>query len=693
MAQEMAALKRLAALYGVQSAYLDIRGKRVDSPSDAIVAALKVLGASIEGSADAAVALRERSEEMARRICEPIYVVWDKGSLAVDVQVPVAIADGRITAELTLESGERRAITRPGKTLRDTASASIGRERFVQKRLVISGPLPFGYHRIEVRTESARGEAMVIVAPTRSYDALPGGEQRGVGIFLPLYALQSRRSWGAGDLVDLGELAQWAKRQRVGLVGALPMLASFLDRPFDPSPYAPVSRLHWNEFYVNVEALPEYRDCDEAQRLVASRGFREAIAALRKGAHVDYKRVMALKRRVLELLTTRVVRGRGSHGLERFLKSDAGVERYAAFRATVERYGDAWPAWPKNDAASYDIAARDYHCYVQWAAHRQLRQASRKGAGLYLDLPIGVHGGGYDTWAHRDAFALGMSVGAPPDSYIETGQDWGFPPLHPERIREQGYGYPIAYLRKHMQMAKALRVDHVMGFQRLFWVPRGLKPVDGIYVRYHPEEWYAILSLESHRNKCWVIGENLGVVPPEVNASLERHRFGSMYMLQFSIRADPQAALGEVPKGAVAALNNHDMPPFASFWSGDDFKWRRRLGILTRKTELVEKTARGAQVKAIARFLKERGSFDGQATTETILSALHRYLVKSRAKLVVVSLEDLWGETQPQNVPGTGDPQPNWRRRARMSLEEFSRNRAVMQALEEIVLTRSRKRP
>ena len=682
----------MAGLYGVQPSYDDITQKRVHSSPEAMLAALKVLGTPIEKISGAAEACAQRQSQLAQRLTEPVHVSWDHKALTFEVQLPDGSAHEHISVEMTLESGERRESSAHTSELHTVGTLMAGPQRFVKKQLIFPGRLPFGYHRLELHTGAGDAEAMVVAAPSKGYDELPDGERHGLGVFLPLYALRSHRNWGAGDFTDLKGLCSWGKEQGANVVGTLPLLATFLDKPFDPSPYAPVSRLCWNELYIDIESLPEFRECDEARRLAESSGILREIQALRRANLVDYRRAMALKRRVLEALAAWTWSGRGAKELEQFLETNGDVKRYAAFRATVEHYSDGWPAWPKGAVGPYDKKGRDYHCYVQWAAHRQLTEVSCRGAGLYLDLPIGVHSGGYDTWAHREAFALGMSVGAPPDPYIETGQDWGFPPLHPERIRQQGYGYPIAYLRKHMQVARALRVDHVMGLHRLFWVPRGLKPTDGVYVTYKPEEWYAILSVESHRNKCWVIGENLGIVPPQVNAALKRHRLGSMHMLQFSIRPHPETALGDVPTGSVASLNNHDMPPFAAFWSGEDFRWRSRLGILMPKTERSERKARKAHVKALTTYLRKAGLLREKVETEPVLEALHGFLAESRAKLMLVNLEDLWGETRPQNVPGTGAPQPNWRRKTRPAFEEFSQMPDVAESLKELAKVRRGKR-
>ena len=251
------------------------------------------------------------------------------------------------------------------------------------------------------------------------------------------------------------------------------------------------------------------------------------------------------------------------------------MEDYARFRAAGERQHAPWPAWPAPlrdgviKEGDYDEEAMRYHLYVQWLAHQQLQSLSQKarekGVRLYFDLPLGVHPDGYDVWREPNLFVLGASAGAPPDAFFAKGQDWGLPPLHPERLREQGYRYYIACVRHLLQMAGILRIDHVMGFHRLFFVPRGMKANQGVYVRYRAEEFYALLALEAHHHQAIIVGEDLGTVPPEVRPAMERHGLHRTYVAQFSLTPDARQALLPPSSNMVASLNTHDTPTFAGF--------------------------------------------------------------------------------------------------------------------------------
>jgi 4-alpha-glucanotransferase len=275
-------------------------------------------------------------------------------------------------------------------------------------------------------------------------------------------------------------------------------------------------------------------------------------------------------------------------------------------------------------------------------------------------------------------------VGAPPDAFFTRGQAWGFPPLHPERAREQGHRHLIACLRHHLEQAGALRIDHIMGLHRLFWVPKGMEPRDGVYVRYPAEELYSILCLESHRHRSLIVGENLGTVPAYVNRALARHGILGMYVAQYATTAKVAMALRPVPSRSVASINTHDMPPFAAFWRGLDIGDRRALGLLTQRGAERERQRRQALKRSLVSFLRRQGWLRGSASAFSVLRACLAHLAASPARLLLVNLEDLWLETKPQNVPGTVDERPNWRRKARHSLEALCQMPQVADTLREI---------
>ncbi|CEP66205.1 Glycoside hydrolase, superfamily [Moorella glycerini] len=677
LVKELRLLYRLCRLYGVEPAYRDVEGKLRAAGPETLLAVLRALGAPVAGLADVPGALRERRLQYWRRFCEPVAVAWSGRLPHLELRLPVQRATGPLECRLRLEDGRLWQLVIDPARLPLIRVTEVEGVAFEARQLTLPARLPWGYHHLHLRLPGLTREVLIIAAPSRAWYRAAGQGEHLWGCFLPLYALHSCRSLGAGDFGDLEALSIWVNKLGGNFTATLPFLAAFLDEPFDPSPYQPVSRLFWNEFYLDISRLEEAQQCQEVRDLLNSAAVQEEIASLRAVPLVDYRRGMALKRRLLALCARIFFTGNtgGRAEMEAWLAGNPAARDYARFRAAVEKQHATWTEWPSRmregclKEGDYDTEAMQYHLYVQWQAHRQVKAlaacARRSGPGLYLDLPLGVHREGYDVWRHRQDFALAASSGAPPDTFFRQGQEWGFPPLHPEGIREDGYSYYIACLRHHLRHAGILRLDHVMGLHRLYWIPRGLAATEGVYVRYHAGEFYAILALESRRHRAILVGEDLGTVPGYVRLAMTRHNINRMYVLAAEYTGNPGRALGPVPPGSLASLNTHDMPPFAAFWR--------------------ERQKSGRQRAALPVFLYNRG-FLQVATTATgsLLRGCLAYLAASPARLLLVNLEDLWLETEPQNIPGTGTGYPNWRRKARYSLEEFTRQPEVVSLLRDV---------
>jgi len=687
-------LLQLARLYGVQTSYYDVNHRRQQASAEALLSVLRALGAPVETLDDAPAALRERRRDLFRQCIEPVVVAWDGGPAGVEMRLPRHLTTGSVACDLELETGDVKSWVCDLDTLPTLRAVDVEGVGYLVKRLNLPGKLPWGYHRLALETQGRRFEAMIISAPLKACSSGKGVRGRVWGVFLPLYSLHSQRSWGGGDFSDLEALMAWVAERGGGVVATVPLLATFLDQPFEPSPYAPVSRLFWNELYLDVTTIPEIQQCPSAQAILDSPSFWEEFEALRSLPLVDYRRQMALKRRVLEELSRCCFGGDGNclKALRRFAQDHPVVEDYARFRAAGERQRAPWPEWPQSlregalKPGDYDEQAKGYHLYAQWLAYQRLQALSErardKGPGLCLDFPLGVHPYGYDVWRNQDIFILDTTVGAPPDAVFTHGQDWRFPPLHPERLRHQSYAYYIACLRHHLSHASILRIDHVMGLHRLFWIPKGMETSQGIYVRYPAEELYAIIALESQRNKAIVVGEDLGTVPPEVRPAMARHGLYRTYVVQYELCSNPAMACRRVPSDAVASLNTHDMPPFAAFWHGLDIQDRRETGLLDRADAEREMKLRQVNKASLLRFLQRKGWIDtSSANAEAALSAILAFFGASRARVVLVNLEDLWLETQPQNVPGTGERRPNWRRKTRYPFETWCQLPQVLDAL------------
>lgn len=684
MTQAAPALLQLAQAYGVLTEYYDLRGRRQEATTRAMLTALRTLGADVVSAEGAPIALLERKRAIGKRVIEPVIVCWEGQPASWVLRQPEAPKAGAVLCTLTTEQGTVQEWKVDLEALPVTQAIDVARnDRYLVRQAPLPAGLPLGYHTLTVEGAglgSAPLSAKVICAPNKAYQPLAGKRW---GIFMPLYALHSRRSVAVGDLTDLERLTAWTEARGGSFVATLPLLASFLDKPLEPSPYVPVSRLFWNELYVDAGKALHGLYCLDAHQALASEEFREQATSLGDGDYIDYPGAMALKRGVLERASQCFFEHGDRHLMQEFVTEHPEAEAYGQFRAAVERHGSPWRSWPEAlrnrglKPDDFDPDAARYHLFVQWAADQQMRdlsdQARGDGRGLYLDLPVGVHPDGFDTWRYRSAFVEGVSTGAPPDDFFTQGQDWGFPPLHPEHIREDGYEYFIKYIRHHLRSAAILRIDHVMAFHRLFWVPQGAKANDGVYVRYSPEEFYAILCLESHRNRAEIIGENLGTVPPEVTATLERHAMTGMHVAQFRIQPSSAEPVTQPPANVAASINTHDVPPFAAFWRGLDIDWRGERGLLDARGMEEERQRREAVKAALAEKLTKEGLLSKASVSEgEVLQAWLAYLSSGPARIMVVSLEDFWGETRPQNIPGTGAELPNWRRRARLSLEQFS---------------------
>jgi 4-alpha-glucanotransferase len=687
-------LSTLARIYGVQTAFYDVEDRHQRASPEAVLRVLRALGVPVETLADVTDALRQRRRELWARGVEPVTVAWDGQPVGIDLRLPAKSSDGSVRCQLALEAGDGHAWSCDARELPVVDSAVVEGVRYLTKRLLLPVRLPSGYHRLALEWGGRQLETLLISAPSKAHTFGEEPESRCWGVFLPLYALHSRRSWGAGDLTDLESLLEWVAGLGGSVVATLPLLAAFLDDPLEPSPYAAVSRQFWNEFYVDVTRVPELQRCPSAQAIVASPEVRQELEGLRSLPLVDYRRQMGLKRRVLEEMARCFFAERSERhtAFARFVEAHPALEDYARFRATVERRRVPWPAWPQPlregvlKAGDYDEAAKRYHLYVQWVAQEQMQALSERirsvGARLYLDLPLGVHPDGYDVWRERGMFALEAAAGAPPDAFFTKGQNWGFPPPHPEAMREQGYRYFIACLRHHLQHAGILRVDHVMGLHRLYWIPRGMEPREGVYVHYPSEEIYAVLSVESHRHRALIVGEDLGTVPRYVRSAMARHDIQRTYAMQFELRPERGRPVGVVPAASVASLNTHDMPPFAAFWGGLDIGDRLEHGLQDEDGARSERGSCQALKGSLLTSLRRRGLLkEADPNEQAVLWACLAFLSASHARVVLVSLEDLWLERRPQNVPGTWEEQPNWLRKAQYSFETFRQLPEVLDAL------------
>jgi 4-alpha-glucanotransferase len=691
-------LLALAASLGVTAAYTSWQGAPTRASREAVRAVLGALGHPV-ASDEAAGFLAREVERAWWRDQAPCTVAWD-GRLDLTLRVPAEL-DADVAVELALEDGSTRVIE--GRLFGLPASGHAWPDGVVHcYRHVRIADVPWGYHVARWRFGDHAGQTHVIAAPVRAWGA-PESRSRGWGGFAPTYALRDAERGGAGDLGTLGVLAAELGRRGAHYLGTLPLLATFLDELYQPSPYAPASRLAWNELYLDVARAPGL-DAAPAARALLAEAAPEA-ARLAELPLVDYAAQYAWRRRVIDALAESAWAPGSPLAGALAAAATPGAVGYAAFRAVGERTRTPWTAWTEidraaahaglADAAPADAARIRSHLYAQWAMDQQLAAlAGAGGAGLYLDLPVGVGRDSYDVFAAPELFVTAAATGAPPDSLFVGGQDWGLPPLHPERVRASGWRYVAAVVRHHMRHAAMLRVDHIMGLHRLYWVPVGFPATDGVYVHYAADELWAILCLESHRNQCAIAGEDLGTVPPEVPAALARHGGCGLYVRQFAMPAVTGDPVVPAHADAIACLNTHDTPTFAGWWAGDDIVIMRELGFITEAGATAQRHDRAGQRRACVDALVAAGMIppgldaDAHETAEPVMAALYTELAAGPAHDLLVTLEDLWLEPSPQNVPGTSIELPNWRRPWSRSLAAALADPAVAAVLDAVAARR-----
>ena len=672
-------LHDLARLHGIQTAYYDVLRRRRIATDEALLAMLKALGAPLQTIDDAANAICDYQQSLWSHPLEPVTVAWNGQSATIDIRLPLNLSNKRITGRLTLENREQSLQQWTIANLPTVDAADVEGRRYVVKQALLSQNLPWGYHTLDVEIAGKTYQTLIISAPQKAYR--PQQKEKMRGIFAPLYSLHSDGSWGIGDYSDLERFMSLGAQLGSRLVATLPLLPLFDE---EPSPYRPLSRLFWNELYIDVNAVPELTNCDEAQAILESQTFLSDLEQVRRSDRVDYKNVIRLKRMVIEVLCRYIFSGQSEQlqKLQEFARQNPQAEDYASFRAVCETQGRPWQQWPVSlrdgviADGDFDEQIRRYHLYAQWLADCQVSQLCEKAKqidnGLYLDLPLGVHSDGYDAWRQRDSFIQHVSAGAPPDVMFTSGQNWGFGPLHPEAIRRSGYSYIRAYLRHHMAHASILRIDHVMGLHRLFCIPNGMKTRQGVYLRYHAEELYAILVLESHRSKTMIVGEDLGTVPFYVRPMMKRHGFYNMYVLQYELAPNPQIGLPSPPTNSVASLNTHDMPPFAAYWHRLSIEDGFRFGLLDKSGERRENKNLQDMKRALLGFLRSKGWLSqSEEDTIAVLTACLSFLAASHARVLIINMEDLWQETRQQNIPGTTTEYPNWQHKVHYRLGQF----------------------
>ncbi|MGV0813068.1 4-alpha-glucanotransferase [Mycolicibacterium boenickei] len=666
------ALLELARRYGVAAEFDDWTGRRTAVAESTLVAVLEALGVPAGTEQERNDALAAHDRQYWQHSLPPIVL----GRAGVASSFWVHVTHGE-PAEVTLllEDGTERGGLRQLENNR--APYDLGGRWIGEATFELPADLPLGYHRLRLRSAEHYTETTVVVSPATLDLPTRLGERRTWGLAVQLYSVHSQNSWATGDLTDLTDLAVWsASRHGAGFILVNPLHAAAPAAPMEPSPYLPTSRSFGNPLYLRVEAIAEFAAVRHRGRI---RGLRTTVnGRAERRPTIDRDAAWQAKRAALEqVYGVKRSAGRELAYAAYLTRQGRSLQDFAVWCALAERYGNDWHAWPhalqhpaNPEVAAFAAAnprAVDFHRWLQWLLDDQLTaaQATAVQAGMELgimsDLAVGVDPDGADAWALQDVLALGVTAGAPPDEFNQLGQDWSQPPWRPDRLVEQAYAPFRALVNMALRHSGGVRIDHIIGMFRLWWIPKGAAPTEGTYVRYDHDAMIGIIALEAHRAGAVVVGEDLGTVEPWVRDYLrERGLLGTSILWFESDETGKPLPAERWREYCLSSVTTHDLPPTPGYLAGAHVRLREELGLLTRPADEELAADRAAQAAWLDE-LRRVGLLGSDPDTDQIVTALYRYLGRTPSKLLALSLADAVGELRTQNQPGTTDEYPNWR--------------------------------
>lgn len=664
----MTELADLAQRYAVATEFVDWRGRSVPVPEHTLVSVLAALGVPADTPAEREHAARSQDRQYWADALPPTVVAssgtassfWVHVTHGSPVDVWIELEDGSLRTELRQLENNRAPY--------DLDDRLIGEATFE-----LPADLPPGYHRLHARTDSGGADTTLIVAPA----VLAPPRRRHWGLATQLYSITSEQSWGTGDLTDLTDLAVWsAARHGAGFILVNPLHAAAPVAPMEPSPYLPTSRRFVNPLYLRVEAIDEYAQLRRRGPLRKARAELAGRARRRDG--IDRDAAWKVKRAALQQVY-RVPRSAGRDLAYAAFRDREGrsLDDFATWCALAEVHGPDWHSWPEAlthpdnpEVAAFTAAneaAVDFHRWLQWQLDDQLTTAQARatqagmGLGIMHDLAVGVDPDGADAWALQDVLARGVSAGAPPDEYNQLGQNWSQPPWRPDQLRRTGYAPFRALVNAVLRHAGGVRIDHIIGLFRLWWIPQGAAPTEGTYVRYDHDALIGIVALEAYRSGAVVVGEDLGTVEPWVRDYLrDRGLFGTSILWFERTEGGAPLPAEHWREACLSAVTTHDLPPTAGYLAGEHIRLRESLGLLTRPVDEEIADDRVEQ-QAWLDELRRLGLVGEQPDIDEIVRGLHAFLGRTPSKLLALALPDAVGDLRAQNQPGTTDEYPNWR--------------------------------
>ena len=685
MALSDPALGELADRFGISTQFYDWKGRHTQVGEQTVIAILAEFGVDASTPERARAAAQRVRDDHWRRIVQPCVVLRAGQEGRVDVHVP---AGAPVRLRIVGEDGNDHL---PWQVDNWNPDRPIDGRMIGEATFGIPGSLPLGYHEliVTIGTHDVDGSAAdggihatatstIIVTPNRVGLPRRMGASRVWGYAAQLYSVRSHHSWGLGDLTDLADLCTWSASQGAGYLLTNPLHAAEVAGRMEPSPYLPSSRLFVNPIYIRPELIAEYHDLDQYDASLIE-SLRTTTLDDDPQALLDRDRTWQAKSQALELIhrvdmsasrrmaftAFRVARGRR-------------LEDFATWCLLSELHGSDWHDWPAELHDPHGVAVArvrrehadriDFHMWLQWIADQQLSTAQSSGTdagmpvGLICDLAVGVNGSGADAWMLNGLFAREMNVGAPPDPFNQAGQDWGQPPMRPDVLEQMAYAPLREMVSSALRHAGGVRIDHIMGLFRLWWVPRGLGPRHGAYVRYNHEAMVGVVALEAYRAGALVIGEDLGTVEPWVRDHLASRGILGTSIMWFETGPDGRPKQPQQwREHAMSSVTSHDLPPTSSYLRGDHVELRDRLGLLTESVDEERENARRERETWLA-SLRQQGVLEAdEDDPEQVTLAMHTLLTRTPSKVINATLTDAVGDPRTQNLPGTEDEYPNWR--------------------------------
>ena len=705
-------LEEAANAFGVETTDWDIWHREHRASVPALKAILESLGVDTSAKAGLDEGRLKRDRLAWQQLLPPlIRIVEDQPKPEAPVSLPGEHADAAAILRIQLESGSSARVPLQLSAIPVSEQIVLDGAEYVRKQIPLPSNLPLGYHELSIEIGGAASQtSRLIVYPGRAYQPAWLEHGRAAGLAVSLYGIRSARNWGCGDTSDLKAMIDWvADKAQASFIALNPLHAIPNRQPFNTSPYLPNSIFYRNPIYLDLEQVEEFRTSARARALLESDAVQLELRALRASELVEYEQVYRLKLRFAKLLFRCFLKqwAEDTPRAKQFRQYMDGegelLDRFAIHEALDEAIHrtcpDAWNwrSWPEpyqdpRSATVEEFARKHwrsvlFHKYLQWQLDVQLHAAQEHALqrglsiGLYHDLALATDRFGSDLWAHREFFISGCRVGAPPDDFSPKGQDWAFPPPRAERHYQDGYRLFAESVRRNCRHGGALRMDHVMRFFRLYWIPEGMDATEGTYVRDRHEDLLAILALESVRQKAVLIGEDLGTVPDEVRHALSRFGILSYRLFYFEQSGGRFRRPEEYPQDALVSATTHDLPTLAGFWIGRDIEARRDAGLLPDDSSYHRmQQDRAVQKQKMLDLLYELkllpdwyppSAGEIPELTGELHNAIVGFLASTPAKLMVLNQEDLLKQTEQQNLPGSTAEYPNWRRKMKASVEEL----------------------